>query len=94
MSRRRAFTLALLAVAATTALAASAAAPPSVRLAGSRQAVAGTTWRATLRVTPAAAGRPAVVARLAPLRVGGRVARVGPGRYRVSLAFPTPDAGR
>jgi sugar lactone lactonase YvrE len=92
MSRRRVFTLALLALAATTALSASAAAPPSLRLSGPRVAVAETTWRATLRVSPAAAGRPAVVARRARSRVPARVGRIGAGRYRVALFFPA--AGR
>jgi sugar lactone lactonase YvrE len=92
MSRRRAFTLAVLALAAATVFEASAAAPPSVRLAGPRVAVAGTNWRATLRVRPAAAVRPALVARLSRSRVTARVARVAAGRYRVSVAFPA--AGR
>lgn len=85
--RRRAVALALLAFAATTACAASAARPPSVALLGARTAIAGERWAGTVRVAPASAGRPTVVADGPGGRLRARGTRAGSGRWRVALTF-------
>jgi sugar lactone lactonase YvrE len=92
VTRVRTVALALLALTAVTACAASAARPPSVGLSGTRSAVAGERWTATLRVSPASLGRPTLHARKASARLSARGTRVSAGRWRVTLRLPS--AGR
>lgn len=92
MTRVRSVAVALLALTAATACAASAARSPSVGLTGPRAAVAGGRWTATLRVSPASLGRPTLVARRASARLSARGTRRSAGNWRVALSFPT--AGR
>ena len=74
---------------------ASAAAPvPRVRIqGGGSTAIVGRSWRATLVVRPASAGRPAVALRGPRVRAAS-VRRVGPGRYAVRGVFTLPGRWR
>jgi sugar lactone lactonase YvrE len=83
----RLFTLAAL-VALLAACLASAGTGTRVTLTAQRTAVVGAAWTGTLRVTPASAGRPSLLARRGPRSVTARTVAAGKGRFRARLVFP------
>lgn len=76
------------------ACAALAAEAQRFRLVGTRAAVAGAQWRATLDVRPVPRSSPRVTAESGGRTTSARVRRIAAGRYAVSAVFPRAGTWR